>query len=442
MNPLTKISKQVIFIVGAVAITGIGLLLFILYPIDMMSTDEPQVTKVYFADHISPAHQMMIDRFNALHKGRIEVVPVNLPFEKFSTNERKELLARSLRSKSDRLDIFSVDYIWVSRFAKWSEPMDGYFTMEERKKLLPSALASCICDSSLVAIPMYIDIGLMYYRKDIIERLPDHAEIEKKLKASISWDELLKLRPRLHLTGNPFYIFQADDYEGLVCSFFEILEGKDPNFFRNGELRLTTPEARDALQFMVDCIYRTGITPASVTDFKENDSYIYALRNDGVFLRGWPNFLRDYRERNIEREKMYLLDRAALPHFSGSQPRSVFGGWNLMIAKTSTKKAEALEFIRFLLAEESQKKLYEAGGYLPVSKKVYEDSTYTLQQSDLLYYKFLLDRGFHRPALVEYTKVSDIISNHIHRALKRQIGVEEALRQASEMIRTNAILIR
>jgi multiple sugar transport system substrate-binding protein len=31
------------------------------------------------------------------------------PFQKFSTNERKELLTRSLRSKSDRIDIFSVD---------------------------------------------------------------------------------------------------------------------------------------------------------------------------------------------------------------------------------------------------------------------------------------------------------------------------------------------
>jgi multiple sugar transport system substrate-binding protein len=33
--------------------------------------------------------------FNSRNKGRIEVVPVNLPFEKFTTNERKELLARS-----------------------------------------------------------------------------------------------------------------------------------------------------------------------------------------------------------------------------------------------------------------------------------------------------------------------------------------------------------
>ncbi len=86
--------------------------------------------------------------------------------------------------------------------------------------------------------------------------------------------------------------------------------------------------------------------------------------------------------------------------------------------------------------------LYESGGYLPISRRVYADSAYMARQPDLLYYKYLLDRGFHRPALIEYTKVSDIIAGCIHRALRRQIGVDEALRQAAEMIKTNAIIVR
>ncbi len=86
------------------------------------------VVRVYYADNISPAHQQIIDRFNELYRWKIEVVPVNLPFEKFSTNERKELFARSLRNKSDRLDIFAVDLIWVSSFSRWAEPLDATFS--------------------------------------------------------------------------------------------------------------------------------------------------------------------------------------------------------------------------------------------------------------------------------------------------------------------------
>lgn len=80
--------------------------------------------RIYFADNISIAHEALIKRFNETYRGEIEVIPVNLPFSKFSTNERKELLARSLRSKSDLIDVFAVDLIWVPRFAKWCEPLD------------------------------------------------------------------------------------------------------------------------------------------------------------------------------------------------------------------------------------------------------------------------------------------------------------------------------
>ena len=115
---------------------------------------EDDVQKVYFADHISPAHKAVIDAFNTKYKGRIEVVPVDLPFSKFSTNERKELLARSLRSKSNRLDIFSVDYIWTSRFAKWCEVLDPYFAEYAQTKIISPTIQSCISDGKIVAMPL------------------------------------------------------------------------------------------------------------------------------------------------------------------------------------------------------------------------------------------------------------------------------------------------
>src|SRR5512139_2892881 len=104
------------------------------------------IKRIYFADNISAAHQMLIDAFNREYAGRIEVYPVNLPFSKFSTNERKELLARSLRSKSDRIDVFAVDLIWVPRFSKWSEPLGRHFPRESLATTLPQALESCSVD--------------------------------------------------------------------------------------------------------------------------------------------------------------------------------------------------------------------------------------------------------------------------------------------------------
>ena len=147
------------------------------------------------------------------------MIPVNLPFSKFSTIERKELLTRSLRSKSEKLDIFAVDLIWVPRFAKWCEPLDSYFSADEKRRLLRDAMRSCVFEGTLVAMPMYLDIGHMYYRWDIIRRLSDATAIEKRLQESISWREMAHPRRWLAYMNKPFFIFPAKDFEGLVCNY-------------------------------------------------------------------------------------------------------------------------------------------------------------------------------------------------------------------------------
>ena len=161
------------FWIIAISLIVIFFILFTIIPIEFKFSVNEQTSRIYFADNISIAHQQLIDKFNREHKGEIEVVPVNLPFTKFSTNERKELLARSLRSKSNRIDVFSVDVIWVPRFARWCEPIDAYFSDTETDCIIKYILKSCYWDSSLYAIPHYMDIGLMYYRSDLIKKLPN-----------------------------------------------------------------------------------------------------------------------------------------------------------------------------------------------------------------------------------------------------------------------------
>jgi multiple sugar transport system substrate-binding protein len=434
--------KTYLFIFSIVAIVSLILIIFYFDALPMLSREEPQPVRLYFADHISVALDLVIRKFNEKYKGWIEVIPVDLPFNKFSTNERKELLARSLRSNSGRLDLFSIDHIWVPRFAKWSEPLDEYFSPAERAEILSYAFSSCSYDSVLVSVPLYIDIGMMYYRRDIIERLPDAGQIEEKLKKSITWDEMIHLRDRLYYQGKPFYIFQANDYEGLVCNYFELLAGRDKQLFARNTIDLRSTTARSALRQMVDFVYKDNISPARVVELDENSSYRYMLDHDAVFVRGWPNFIENFRKMYPDTVKVNHLGRAALPHFPGQEPTSVYGGWNIMLSKYSTKKKEALVFVKFLQTKEIQELLFEVGGYIPVNNAVYADSQYVSHRPELAYYRQLLDHGFHRPSLKEYTKISDIISHYIHRAIRNELSVDDALNKASDMISSNKVLIK
>ncbi len=437
-NQIFSVSK---LLWGSVLVTGFALVAYFTIPANYSGLPHQKVKKIFYADNISSAHRALIDQFNRAHAGKIEVVPVNLPFTKFSTNERKELLTRAFRSKTNRIDIFAVDLIWVPRFAKWSQPLDTYFTQTDKAQLLDYAINSCYYNHKLVAFPLFIDIGLMYYRSDILRKLPAHAAIEKKLRRSITWREFINLGKRLRTAGGPFYIFQADNYEGLICSFYETLAGQGHTLFENGRLQLESPEARRGLELLADLVNRYRISPRIVTQFKENPSFHYALQNDAVFVRGWPGAFVNNTFPDSEAKKIPLLKMAALPHFEGQRSVAVYGGWNLMVSKESTKKKEAIEFLKFAVDKKMQELLYRKGGYIPVNRAVYRDSGFLNRNPQLVYLRHLLDSGVYRPSLVDYTKISDVISYYAHLAIQGDLSVGEALRRATATIQSKRVLI-
>ena len=435
-----KISKTSIISISSIVILLLGLLSF--YFLSMWNNaTPPAVKKIYYVDHISRAHRMVIDRFNEIHKGEIKVEAIDLSFEKFSTNERKELLARYMRSKNDKIDVFAADQIWAHRFARWAEPLDKYFNSNERKNILSYALNSCYYKNHLVAVPLFMDIALMYYRKDIIDKLNDSKTIESSLKNSMTWSDFIKLGERLSKDGRPFFTYQADSYEGLVCSYLELMAQQNKSLFENDTLQLDSPESKRAVNLLVDLVHKFKLSPDKVAEFNENSSYKYFMAKNGIFIRAWPNFPRDYQATNGKDYRMKFLEKVPLPHFVGYKPAAITGGWNLMISKYSKRKPEALEFVKFLMSGEAQKIMYEYGGYLPTNNQIYEDSLYLVKYPDLQYYKKYFRIGVHRPYMVQYTKLSDIISHFINLAIKKDLTVDDALRQASRLIENHKFYI-
>jgi len=436
---LTRLNKPSVYFLTITAISVISLFIYITSP--FAGNAEDSVKKIYFADHISPVYQSLIDEFNKANKGNIEVIPVHLPFEKFTTNERKEILSRYLRS-NDIVDIVSIDQIWVPRFAKWAEPLDMSFIDYIKDSLVSVALKSCYYQGKLVAIPTHLDVGMMYYRSDLLKKIKNNSEWEKKLKSSITWEDFIELGKQAGKAGNPFYIFQADDYEGLVCNFLELLKSQGKELYENGQLQLESPEAHRALEMLAGLVNTYKISPSVVSEFRENNGNSYFLNNNGMFLRGWPSFFKDIEKDTIHSEIVKNLELAALPHFKNGKPGYILGGWNFMISKYSSHKAEAVKFIKFMLSRQVQKRMFEARNTMPVIKSIYEDKKYMAKEKNLAYMYSLLDNGFHRPPIEDYTKVSDIISWYLYLAIRNQITVDAALKSASEKIRLGQVLIR
>jgi multiple sugar transport system substrate-binding protein len=434
-NPrMNKIPKSVKFL----AFIGLVILYISLFP--FLSRENKKETDIYFAERISAAHQLIIEKFNKRYEGKIKVIPIDFPSLTFSTNERKELLARSLRGLGDGIDLLAVDVIWVQRFAKWCEPLGKYYSEEEKRNFVEPLLKSCYYEGELVALPFEFDIGVLYFREDLLKGLKDYNEILKKLGSNISWEDFIKIKQSVN-TKNPLYIYPADNYEGLICCFIELLLSLDKDYFKKYSFNLNTPEAQKSLQLLVDLVQKYNLTPRIVTDFTEIPSYKYFIENDALFIRGWSTYDKDFINTSLQSEKAKFLKKATIPHFKNSGPTTVIGGWNLMMPKFSNKKNEVLTFINFLLNEESQEILYKEAGFFPVIKKFYEDSTYLKKYPEFEQYREMISYSVSRPMHEDYTRYSDIMSFYFKQAILGQITVKEALEKATYAIQSKQVML-
>jgi multiple sugar transport system substrate-binding protein len=437
-----NVEKIFYIILSTVLVTVFVLFTFIFSPSGFNSSSSSKQKTIYYVDHISSAHQKVIDLFNEKYKGSIKVETINLSFDKFSTNERKELLARYLRSKNNRIDVFSVDQIWVPRFARWCVPLNDFIDSSVVNSIIPNALRTCYYRDSLVAVPLYIDISLMFYRDDLLRKFPDYSDLVKTISKSITWEQFIELSKRFKSQQNPFYIFQADDYEGLICSFTELMANQNnPVVDKDNNLLIDTPEGEKSLQLLVDLVNQFDVSPKNVAYLKENESFRLFAKNNGVFIRSWSSMIDDDNE-YLSDETRANLRMAPMPHLEGTERGSIYGGWNLMISKFSDRIPEVIKFIKFLLSEESQKIMYSEGGYLPINKNVYADSEFVTRNPRLKFYQALYKTGVHRPFLENYTNVSDILSFYINKAIKKEISVKNALKEATAKINNKSILVK
>lgn len=424
-----KINYSLLFVA---ILVGIFLLIFSFSLLNFGLTNEGEVVKIYYVDNISATHQKIIDNFNLTNNGQIEVIPIDIPFYKFSTNERKELLIRALRSKSEQVDIFAADIIWVSRFAKWSENLDKYFTASEKDRLTKYAKLTGHVDNNFLASPLYLDVSVMFYREDLLTNFKNSAKIKENLSQSITWSEFISLSSQFKNKRN-FYSFPADAFEGLICSFTELLLTQDAGYFKY-EIDFTNPYAEKSLQLLVDLVNKYKISPKNVINYREKDAYDNFIENNGLFVRGWQSFENDTKNLNKNSEKEEFIAITQLPHFDGADVGATIGGWNIMLAQNSQHKEEAIKFIKYTLTEEAQKILFSEGAYLPVINSLYEDSTFIKNNPTISYAKTILNKGKLRPKLEDYTQISNILSIYIRQAINNEISVTTALKTAETEI--------
>jgi multiple sugar transport system substrate-binding protein len=321
------------------------------------------------------------------------------------------------------VDVFGMDIVWPSEFgaAKWVLPLNDYFTKDELDKLLPGPVQGNTYKGTLYGIPYYTDAGVLFYRKDILD--------QAGLKPPKTFDELKKQAAELKGKGGTEYgfVFQADQYEGLVCDALEYMMGNGGNVLDNdGKVIVDSPNNVEALKYFSDLV-QSDFVPKGVTTYKEEDARQVFTEGKSVFMRNWP-----YAWAGAQADGSKVKDKVGIAPMpvgpKGTEAAATLGGWNLAVNANvdKDKKDAAIKFIKFVISPEGQKILALDGGKLPVLKSAYEDKDILAKNPHFkdLYNVFISAKP--RPVSPVYPQISDVMQIQIHKAITGKQSPEDA----------------
>lgn len=331
-----------------------------------------------------------------------------------SSTQIHDLLAQKLKNRDARLDVFFMDTIWPAEFASagWALPLDRYFHAAERNEFLKAPILANQYRGQIYGVPLFIDAGLLYYRKDLLKK---HA-----LTPPRTWRELveqaktIRVRERdPHLVG---FSGQFKQYEGLICNMMEYILSNGGALWDDKRLAslLDQPAALEAVRFVRDQIIGE-ISHRGVLAYEEPESLALFTQGRAIFHRNWPyawKIANDPEQSRVAGNIGMML----LPGFTGSGVAAL-GGWQLGVSRFSRKPDLAWRFVAFMTSIENQKRIALATGRAPTRVALYDDREITDRIPHLNSLLETFKRAAPRPATPVYVPLSNIMQRYFSSVL-------------------------
>jgi multiple sugar transport system substrate-binding protein len=332
-----------------------------------------------------------------------------------ASDEQHLFYAINFQARSQDFDVVALDTIWTAEFAQagWLRDLTHLLPPDERADLFPGPLDSALWRGRVHALPWFADVGLLYYRSDLLAR--------RGLAPPRTWDELVAAAGALQRErASPHgFVWQGKQYEGLVCDALEFV------WSHGGDLEPAHgAAAARGLAFMRSLV-TGGVTPAFVTTLTEEPSRVIFGRGDAAFLRNWP-----YAWKLFERKGSPVRGRvgvALLPRAEGGESAATLGGWLLGVSAFSPRAEAAERFAAFLASPEAQKALALAYGYSPPRRSLYRDAELAAAQPFTASLAAVLEAARPRPVSPYYVAWSQTLQGQFSAVLTGRRTPAEAL---------------
>ena len=337
---------------------------------------------------LSQYQQEAVKSFEAANPGiKVEVTTIPYP-------EYQQRLLTAVQA-GNAPDVSTVDQIWVAAFAQAGaiEPLDDLAKKAgvTADTFFPGAWASANYDGKLWGIPFNVDVWqFSFYNADLFKA----AGVDP---ASIATFEGLKAAGE-KLTGNGKYgiglfAHKGEDTVVVMDSFIFSNGGKVLN--DDGSCGLTSDASVGALAYLasLEPYAPQGIANASSGDMRE------LFLNGSLAIEFWPAL----EQPTLQKSKLNwdFVDGTAP---EGKTAIGTYGGWNLVMYKSSPNKEAAWKFIQFLTQEDVNGKVVDL---IPANVKA-ADAFLKANRKGPDRILTQLNNAAPRPLSPRYLEVSDI----------------------------------
>lgn len=350
-----------------------------------------------------------------------------------NTDGVREEYIKLFEEESFPVDLVFIDIIWLPEYAEnnWLVPLDEDFADLDSNSFLDYEVQNGKYNNRLYRIPFRSDVGILFYRKDLLRSLNT-----SRIK---TFNELLQISQKLQSQKKATvgFLWQGRNYEGLSAMFLEILKGHGGFWINeeNNEVGLNRSEAFEAVRFLKKTI-ETGVSSEkgdssqAILSYQEDITRNTFRQGKAVFMRNWPKVWVD-----VNRSDSQVLGKVGVQemvHIKGQKSSATIGGWGLGIAKNSKHKSQAVEAIKFFTSAEIQRKFALKAGYVPTKKSLFSDPEIVRQYNYFPKLKNIIEtNGVKRPRMTKYSKASSILRDCLIRALRGEMDIAAAMKTAT-----------
>jgi multiple sugar transport system substrate-binding protein len=359
----------------------------------------------------------LVAKWNAAHPNE----KVTFKEQTDQADQQHDDIVQHFQAKDAGYDVVDVDVVWTAEFAAkgWLQPLKDKMAFDTSAMLKPT-VDSGTYKGTLYAAPQTSDGALLYYRKDLVPTPPK------------TWEEMMSMCSIAKKNNIGCYAGQFSKYEGLTVNASEAINSAGGSVLdKDGKPSLNTAEAKAGLENLAKA-YADGNIPKEGITFQEELSRQAFQSGKLLFLRNWPYVynLATTEGSSAVKDKLGI---APIPGASGPGASSL-GGHNLAISVYSKNKATALDFLKFMTSEETEKFYATQGSLAPVLGSLYTDAALVKKLPYLPVLKTSIENAVPRPVTPFYPAVTKAIQENAYSAIKGEKPVDTALSDMQKSI--------